>query len=96
MSRIQVRPSRDLRNHYADIVKLVENHDRVIITNNGVGQLGLVNLDDLAAFDEFVHRRLIYGELQESKAKMSDPNAIRHDAEDVHAELEQILGTHGL
>jgi hypothetical protein len=27
---------------------------------------------------------------------MSGPNAIRHDADDVHAELEQILGTHGL
>jgi hypothetical protein len=27
---------------------------------------------------------------------MSDPNAVMHDADDVHAELEQILGTHGL
>lgn len=96
MSRIQVRPSRELRNNYASIVKLVEEHDRVIITNNGVGQLGLVNLDDLAAFDEFVQRRFIYSELQESKAKMSDPDAIRHNADGVHVELEQILGKHGL
>jgi prevent-host-death family protein len=96
MPGIQVRPSRDLRNNYADIVKLVEEHDRVIITNNGVEQLGLVNLEDLAKFDEFLHRQFIYDELQRSKAKMSEPNAIRHDADAVHAELDQILEAHGL
>ena len=96
MSKIQVRPSRDLRNKYADIVKMVEEHDRVIITNNGVGQLGIVNLEDLAKFDAFMHRQFIYDELQKSKAKMSDPSTVLHDADDVHAELEQMLKVRGL
>ena len=96
MSKMQVRPSRDLRNKYAEIVKMVEEHDRVMITNNGVGQVGVVNLEDLAKLDAFMHRQFIYEELQKSKAKTSDFGAVLHDADDVHAELEQILMAHGL
>jgi hypothetical protein len=40
--------------------------------------------------------RNIYDELQESKAKMSNPDAVLHDADNVHDELEQILEAHGL
>ncbi|MDR2648536.1 MAG: type II toxin-antitoxin system prevent-host-death family antitoxin [Clostridiales bacterium] len=96
MSKTQVRPSRDLRNNYADVVKSLKQHDHVVITNNGVGEAVLIGFEDYGRYEEFLHRQFIYDELQKSKVKMSDPNAVMHDADDVHAELEQILGTHGL
>ncbi|MDR1193391.1 MAG: type II toxin-antitoxin system Phd/YefM family antitoxin [Peptococcaceae bacterium] len=96
MSKTQVRPSRDLRDNYADVVKSLKEHAHVIITNNGVGEAVLIGIKDFEQYEEYLHRRFIYDELQKSKAKMSDPNAVTHDADDVHAELEQILGAHGL
>jgi prevent-host-death family protein len=46
MSRTQVRPSRDLRNNYADIVKSLNQNDHIIITNNGVGESVLIGFKD--------------------------------------------------
>jgi prevent-host-death family protein len=93
MSKTTVRPSRDLRNNYADVVKAIKQDDKhVIITNNGVGELVLIGMDEYAEYEEFLHRRFIYGKLQESKARASDPNAPLHDAEDVFAEFDQMLG----
>ena len=96
MSKTQVRPSRDLRNNYADVVKSLKQHNHIIITNKGVGEAVLIDFKDYGRYEEYLHRQFIYEELQKSKAKMNDPNTIRHDADDVHAELEQILGLHGL
>ena len=35
MMQTFVRPSRDLRNHYAEISEMLRDHDHVIITNHG-------------------------------------------------------------
>jgi PHD/YefM family antitoxin component YafN of YafNO toxin-antitoxin module len=96
MPKTQVRPARDLRNNYAEVERMLEQHDRVVITKNGVGHSVLINFDDFAKYEDYLHRQFMYEELQKSKAKMSDPDAIRHEADDVHDELEQILGAHGL
>ena len=37
MMQTFVRPSRDLRNHYAEISEMLKDHDHVIITNHGLG-----------------------------------------------------------
>ncbi|MEG0395434.1 MAG: type II toxin-antitoxin system prevent-host-death family antitoxin, partial [Oscillospiraceae bacterium] len=39
-----VRPSRDLRNNYAEIARLVKEHDQVIITNQGKGESVLIGI----------------------------------------------------
>ena len=96
MLHTHTRPSRDLRNNYREIVELVNQQDQVIITNNGVGEVAVVNLDVYAQFEDFLHRGEIYAELQKSKAKLNDPDVVMHDADDVHNELEQLLGAHGL
>jgi prevent-host-death family protein len=74
MVQAQIRPSRDLRNNYPDVVKTVKEHDYVIITNNGVGELVTISIDDFANYQEYRHERYIYEELQKSKAKLADPN----------------------
>ena len=96
MLRTHTRPSRDLRNNYRDIVELVKQQDQVIITNNGVGEVALVNLDVYAQFEEFLHRGFVYEELQKTKGKLNDPSVVMYDADNVHDELDQILEAHGL
>ena len=45
MMQTFVRPSRDLRNHYAEIADMTKNHNHVIITNQGRGESVLINID---------------------------------------------------
>ena len=74
MVQAQIRPSRDLRNNYPDVVKTVKQHDFAVITNNGVGELVAISMEDFADYQEYRHQRYIYDELQKSKAKLADPN----------------------
>jgi prevent-host-death family protein len=96
MLNAQIRPSRDLRNNYADIVKTLEQHDHVIITNNGVGESVLIGIKDYAQYEEFMHRRFIYEELQKSKGEAADPNVELSDAADVFGKIKQRIAGRGL
>jgi len=96
MLKTQVRPSRDLRNNYADVAKTVAESDHVIITNNGRGEMVLINMEVFELFEEFLHQHYVYNELQKSKALLNDPNTVLHDAEDVFDRLEQRLTARGL
>ena len=89
MLQTQVRPSRDLRNNYADVVKSLEQHDHVIITNNGVGESVLINIEMYAKFEQFLHHEYIYNELQKSKAEVNDPNTKLMPHTDVMTILKQ-------
>ena len=53
MMQTFVRPSRDLRNHYAEISEMLKDHDHVIITNHGRGESVLINIEDYAKYEEF-------------------------------------------
>jgi len=94
MSRTQVRPSRDLRNHYADIVKSLKEHDHIIITNNGVGESVLIGYEDYAKYEEYLHRRFIYEELQRSKAEINDSNTNLLDATEVFTRIFRQIEMH--
>ena len=89
MLHTHVRPSRDLRNNFKDLVELVNKHDQVIITNNGVGEAVLVNMDVFAKFEDFLHQGFIYEELQKSKSKLDDPDVKRLNANDVFERLKK-------
>ena len=45
MMQTFVRPSRDLRNHYAEISGIIKEHNHVIITNQGRGESVLINIE---------------------------------------------------
>ena len=40
------RPSRGLRNHYAELSEMLKDHDHVIITNHGRGESVLINIEE--------------------------------------------------
>ena len=59
MMQTFVRPSRDLRNHYAEISEMLKDHNHVIITNHGRGESVLINIEDYAKYEEFMHQRYV-------------------------------------
>ena len=64
MQNAQVRPVRDLRNRYTEIEALIENHDPVIITKNGRGAAVLINIDDYAEVEEYLHIKYVNSKLR--------------------------------
>jgi len=66
----------------------LKEHDHVIITNNGVGEAVLISFEDYAKYEEYLHRRFIFDELQKSKGKANEPDAEPHDAKELFARLE--------
>ena len=69
MMQTFVRPSRDLRNHYAEIADMTKNHNHVIITNQGRGESVLINIEDYAKYEEFLHQRYVAEELQKPNSR---------------------------
>ena len=69
MQNVQVRPVRDLRNRYTEIEALVENHDPVIITKNGRGAAVLINIDDYAEVEEYLHIKYVNNKLEEAETE---------------------------
>lgn len=83
MMQTFVRPSRDLRNHYAEISEMLRDHDHVIITNHGRGESVLINIEDYAKYEEFMHQRYVAEELAKAKQQAADPNTQWADHESV-------------
>ena len=73
MLKTQVRPVRDLRNRYAEIETLIENHDPVIITKNGRGAAVLINIDDYAEVEEYLHIKYVRNKLEEAELEAQKP-----------------------
>jgi len=96
MLNAHVKPSKDLRNNYAEMVRLLKQHDHIIITNNGVGESVLISIEDYSKYEEFLHRRFINEELKKAEAQMDDPNVIYHDAADVFSEIMQKIEARNL
>ena len=94
MLKTKVRPSRDLRNNYADIVKSLKEHDHIIITNNGVGEAVLISIEDFAMYEEYLHHRYIYEELQKSKKDLNNPNIKLNDINTVFSNIYKRLDGH--
>ena len=74
MMQTFVRPSRDLRNHYAEISEMLKDHDHVIITNHGRGESVLINIEDYAKYEEFLHQRYVAEALAKAKQQVADPD----------------------
>ena len=81
MLQTHVRPSRDLRNNYSELAKIVKAHDQVIITNNGRGEAVLIGIEDYAEYEEFLHHRYVAEELAQAKkqAQNSETQWVEHD-----------------
>ena len=75
MQKTQIRPVRDLRNRYAEIEAFVENHDPVIITKNGRGAAVLINIEDYAEVEEYLHIKYVSNKLAEAELEAKKTGA---------------------
>ena len=74
MNKTVVRPVRDLRNNFAEINQIVNNHDHVIITTNGRGTAALIGIEEFSRYEEFLHEQYIDRKLDEAEKSAADPN----------------------
>ena len=80
MYNVHVRPVRDLRNKYPELVRILKMRDQVIITNNGKGEAVLIDIDEYAEFEEYTHRRYVAAKLAEAEADAAaDQKRISHE-----------------
>ena len=87
MFKVQVRPSRDLRNKYAEISNHVKKRNPVIITNNGKGDAVLISIEDYENYERYMHRQYVLEELSKAEAEAKDPNTKWFTHDDVWSEL---------
>lgn len=83
MPNTQVRPVRDLRNRYAEIEVFLENHNPVIITKNGRGAAVLLNIDDYAEIEDYLHIKYVNEKLKEAELQAEKPDAKWTDSKKV-------------
>ena len=89
MRNVQIRPVRDLRNNYAELETLIEAHEPVIITKNGRGSAVLLNIDDFAELEEYLHYKYIAVKLDEAETAAAKPGARWTDYKAVISRLKE-------
>ena len=52
---------------------MLKDHDHVIITNHGRGESVLINIEDYAKYEEFLHQRYVAEELAKQNSRQLTP-----------------------
>ena len=83
-----IRPVSDLRNHFADISKTVnETSQPVVLTKNGYGDMGVLSME---AYENLQLESEIYTKLQAAERE-EEMTAVRCTSEEILAGAEAIL-----
>jgi len=82
MMNTYARPVRDLRNNYSEIIKLANEGNQVIITQNGREAAVMIGTEAYKEFESFLHRQYIKHELAKAKEKAKDPDTKWLDEEE--------------
>ena len=65
---------RDLRNKTAEIMKIVENRNQVIITKRGRGAAVIVDFAEYEEYEKYIHEKYLERKLKASLQEAQDPN----------------------
>jgi len=87
MPHVQVRPSKDLRNHYRDIANIAKKSNPVIITSHGRGDTVLISMDDYAKYEDYLQHQYIINELKKAEQEAADPNTEWYTHDEVWNEI---------
>ncbi len=71
----EIRPVRDLRNNYPEIAALIKEHNPVFITNNGRGEAVIINIEDYAAYEQYLYDQYVLQKLAQAENEAAKPNA---------------------
>ena len=72
-----------------EISEMLKDHDHVIITNHGRGESVLINIEDYAKYEEFLHQRYVAEALAKAKQQAADPDTQWEDHESVWETLSK-------
>jgi len=89
MPQAQVRPSKDLQNHYGDIAEIVKKYNPVIITNHGRSDTVLISMDDYAKFEDYQQHQYIINELKNAEYEAADPNTQWYTHDEIWNEIKE-------
>jgi prevent-host-death family protein len=64
---VHVKEMDDIRTQYADFVKILNEHDRIILNNNGRNEAVLINIDDYKEFEIYAHKNYVIKKLNEAE-----------------------------
>ena len=87
MYSVQVVPSRDLRNKYAEISGHVKKQNPVVITKNGKGDAVLISMEEFAKYEDYAHRAYVAEKLAEAENDAKNPNMKRYSHDEIWDEI---------
>lgn len=74
MYSTKIKTSRDLRNNFAEIQRLLQEHDQVVITNNGKGAAVVINFEDYAQYEAYLREKHVLARLDRAIESLDDPD----------------------
>ena len=74
MMNTYARPVRDLRNNYGEIIKLANEGNQIIITQNGREAAVIIGTEAYREVESLLHHQYIKHELAKTKEKAKDPS----------------------
>ena len=74
MYKTHIRPIRDIRNNYAELNRIVNDNDHIIITNNGRGAAVLIGIEEYSEYEKFLHKQYIKHKLDEAELSAKNPD----------------------
>lgn len=80
-----IKPISDLRN-YTDVLKEVDDSNRVYLTRNGHGVYGILTMKEIDELDRLKAAYTLFSKLQQAEDRANKEGWI--DAEDLEKELE--------
>ena len=92
MHSTQIKTARDLRNNFAEIQRLLDEHDQVVITNNGRGAAVVIRFEDYAKYEAYLHERYIQAKLSEAEKSLDNPDTKYLSHREVWEMMEERLG----
>ena len=85
------RPVRDLCNNYVEIIKLANEGNQIIITQNGQEAAVVIGTEAYREFETFLHRQYIRRELAKAKEKAKEPGTKWLSEDEFWADFEDSL-----
>jgi len=91
MYKTHVRPVQDIRNNYAELDKIVKEHDHVVITDNGRGTSVLIGIEEYAMYEKFLHKQYIKHKLDEAESSAKNPDTKWLSEDEFWSSVEDLL-----
>ncbi len=92
MYKTHVLPSRELRNNYAEISKIANENDNVIITKNGKLDTVIIGVEAFREYEEFLREKYVLQRLDKAIESLDDPTTKFAPHDEVWARLEAKWG----